>query len=57
MEDSRVINRISIPVFMINESTVVGSEFRPEGAVGINISCCTFFIKKMVLSTLYIEAE
>lgn len=56
MKDRRVKLRVVIPTLMTNESTVVWSEFRSKGAVGIYVGCFALFIKKVVLSLLDVVA-
>lgn len=56
MKDRRVKLCVVVPTLMTNESTVVGSEFRAKGAVGIDVGCFPLFIKKVVLSLLDVVA-
>lgn len=56
MKDRRVKFCVVVPTLMTNESTIVRPKFGAKGAVGIDVSCFTLFIKKVVLSLLYVVA-
>jgi hypothetical protein len=56
MKDRRVKFCVVVPTLMTNESTIVRPKFGAKGAVGIDVSCFTLFIKEVVLSLLYVVA-